>query len=188
MVNWYALHEQLKSVVNLYLFAKQNAHRDIENGFLGMLQAAEGFHRTFGTGQYMAEPEYSQDVRPIQTNAIPQELSHGFKSKLRSMFKWAYEYSLRKKLEELIGSLPATPTFDAVRAPAFVDTTVITRNYFTHRDVASAHLALQGPNLIRAILLWEEVILALFLKRLGLAEAVIDRAIRRLKDSRSVAD
>jgi ApeA N-terminal domain 1 len=188
LAQWYSLHAELKSVINLYLFAKQNAHRDIENGFLGMLQTAEGFHRSFGAGQYMPEPEYSQNIKPILTNAIPGNLPDGFKSKLRSMLKWAYEYSLRKKLEELIGSLPATATFDAVRAPAFVGRTIDTRNYFTHRDAASAHLALQGVDLIRASFLWEEIVLALLLKKLGLDDAVIDRAIRRLKDSRSVAD
>lgn len=178
---WFEEDEKLGTIANLYLFGKQNIYLDSANQFLGVMQAIESFHRTFLPGTFMAEKDYSSKVAPAIYSAIPATLASDFSDRLKAAVKFGYEYSLARRLNEIVALLPAVSVFDKVKEKKFRTRSKDTRNTFTHQINDAAHPPMEGGELYSATLRWREVLLALILQRLELPEATIITAVKRLQ-------
>jgi hypothetical protein len=177
---WFAEHEKLEPIANLYLYGKHNEYLDDANQFLGVLQALERFHRTFHPSVYMPEEEYKKTIRKALFDAMPATTPPSLKDRLRSAIRFGYELSLRKRLDELADLLPKNRVFDAVRDEKFRVRTKDTRNTMVHQIANPDHPPMSGGALYEATLRWREALLALILQRLGLPEAIIVKAVERL--------
>ena len=166
--NWFARYEELKSVLDLFFLPLYNRLLNIEFQFLGLLQALEALHRLSIGGRYMSITEYAA-VRSRLVSSIPHTVSADHKAALTSRIRYGYEYSLRKRLAQMMGLL-STETLRRItngEAPAkFTAKIVDTRNYLTHHDdelrekpldSAGMLVACQSLRLLLMLLIFREV-------------------------------
>jgi hypothetical protein len=180
---WFAEYSRLKPIVDLYFFGKHNRTLDTGTVFLGVIQALEAYHRTYCPGAFMAQAEYNAKVRPLLDAAIPDGLDGPFRQRLRSAIQYGFEFSLRRRLSELVASLPESDVFATVRQSEFRNRTVDTRNTMTHQIAAPEFPPLQGAELYAAVQRWREVLFALILARIGVGGTVVLAAVERLRRS-----
>ena len=140
LTNWFAQAEHLGPVYDLYFSSRYNPHQYLHSHFLSLIQALETYHRRQYGGQYMEEAEYKDKVRGALVEAIPSELDSDFKVSLKSgTLKYAYQYSLRKRLKELTKKLaddmPKIQWLETKQSRQnFVASVADVRNYLTHYD------------------------------------------------------
>jgi ApeA N-terminal domain 1 len=115
--NWFKKSELLRPVYELFFSTLYNPHLYLEGQFLNYVQALEAYHRRCGRfgGKYQSDEDYKTLYEKFVA-IIPQELSDDFKTSLKKgKLKYANEYSLRKRLKDLImeilgeGNIPLTP-------------------------------------------------------------------------------
>lgn len=181
VARWNTLYERLEPVVNLYLFGKHNSHLDIGNMFLGVMQALEAYHRSFHNGAFMTAEQYDADVRPVLNAAIPAVVEGAFRQRLQSAIQYGYEFSLRRRLRDLVDALPPSQIFETARNTDFRNRTVDTRNTMVHQIPAPEFPPMEGGDLYNAINVWREVLFALILGQLGVAANTIEGSIQRLR-------
>ncbi len=181
LARWNTLYERLEPVVNLYLFGKHNSHLDIGNMFLGIMQALEAYHRSFHIGAFMTAEEYDADVRPALNAAIPAVVEGAFRQRLQSAIQYGYEFSLRRRLRDLVDALPQSQIFGTARNTDFRNRSVDTRNTMVHQIPAPEFPPMEGGDLYNAINVWREALFALILGQLGVEANTIESSIQRLR-------
>ena len=180
--SWYRVYEQVKTVAHLYLSDRLSGSLELEGTFLTVMQALEAYHHLFYPSHvYMERGEYRRAIAPVLTEAIPSTAEPSLKEKLKELLRYGYEYSLKKKLEEIILELPDDTLRNDVQAPGFLGRSVTTRNYLVHRDPEAAAKAFDQHELYRAGCVWQEVIYALVLGRAGLQPSEITRAGKMMR-------
>lgn len=181
---WFELLGQVGPIVNLYFFGKNSPLSDLATNFLAAMQGLERYHRAFHGGFFVPQEEYDRTVRPALDEAIPSGLSSDFRQRLQSAIKYGYEFSLRRRLRDLVSVLPDTNTFAEVSAASFLNQSVETRNSLVHQ--LQAQNVFGGATLYRALCVWREVLFALILHKLEIPETIIDSAVRRLQLRRGI--
>ena len=136
MTRWFRKWPRLEPLCNIYLGVLYGKELYMENRFLGMVQILETYHRRFIGGQYQSKEEFEKFVYPKLVDAIPDDINCEYRKSLKGKISFGHEYSLRKRLRDLIQKVPETikeELFgDASRAESrFVDKVVATRNYLT---------------------------------------------------------
>jgi hypothetical protein len=145
--------------------------------FLTFMQALEGFHRAVVGGSYMTEKDY-QPFRKAMAKHIPVELSDGHRAAIKSKIKYGYEYSLQKRIDQLVARL-ALPIrkhvlFDDGNFPRlWIDT----RNYYTHWDSVGESSALDGVQMHYANVRMRHLLRVLYLDFIGVPSDAILRAL-----------
>jgi hypothetical protein len=161
------------------LFARDSF---VQTKFLSLTQALESIHRRTLGGTYMAPGEYLT-VRGALISAFPAGIGDPLKQRLSDTIGYANEYSLRKRLKELLGGLDRS-TVEMLKISdetGTIETIVKTRNYLTHFDEASKTSL--ASNIVSMHYMNERLTTLLFvliLKRLGLDEAkAVKGALKR---------
>jgi len=107
---------------------------------------------------------------------MPGDLKQAMVSRL----KYGNEYSLRKRMKLLLGSLSRQSRhLVSEHEAAFVDSVVATRNYLTHYDPESKDAALDGVALSKVNTQLQKLLLLLLLKDIGIDEEVVGNAIAK---------
>lgn len=181
--HWARLNSQLNSVVPLYLLSRHDDAQTVELSFQSIMQALEGLHRVISGGKFLPDDFYENVVAIRLQEAIPTGLDRAFHDKLQSMIRYGNEYSLRKRLRELVSQLPASAPFNFARAGHFIGVSVDTRNYFAHQDTEASETAASGFQLVQLSESWQIVFLYHFLRTLGVAAGLCERAASRLRIS-----
>lgn len=114
-----------------------------------LCQAIESFHRRITEGLYVQPAEYEQ-IRQQMSSAIPPLINSDLRAALKKKLEHGNEFSQRKRLKELVRTLPPSLRWRADFGPTFVDDIVDTRNYYTHC------LTRAPVNLLRGERLWTE--------------------------------
>ena len=180
---WLALYSSLEPSLSLFFLGLHDTDMNIENVFLGIMQALEAFHRTFFGGTFVSQEDYESSILPPLLAAIPETAHPDFRQALRNRLIYGNERSLRARLRELIQSLPTTATFQGYRENDLIGRSVETRNHFTH--VVTDAAAVYGiPELFRAVQQWQEILTALILTRVGVNAGVIEGAIQTIQECR----
>jgi hypothetical protein len=105
----------------------------IDTKFQALTQAIEGFHRRTCVGKYLEASEYSK-VQDCLEKAIPNDIESGFRERLKNAIKYGNEFSLRRRLKDLIrGLTPKTREILQIDE-AFQSVVVEARNYYAHLD------------------------------------------------------
>ena len=174
---WFQIYEQAKTVVHLYLSDRLSGSLELDSTFLTVMQALEAYHHLFYPSHVYMDPEnFKRTVADTIIKAIPENLDRSLKDKLKGMLRYGYEYSLAKKLEEIVNELPDGKLKNEVQAGGFLRRSVETRNYLVHRDPEAKANAFADHDLYIAGCIWQAVIYALLLGRAGLPPSDINRA------------
>jgi len=108
-----------------------------ENKFLEMCQAIETFHRNLRGGTYLEAGAFASDALAPLLSAIPASLPHSLKMALRNRLKHGNEFSLRKRLADLLDEHSATLETRINLLPSLAGDIADARNYLTHRPNAA---------------------------------------------------
>jgi hypothetical protein len=106
IASWFAIHEEIEPVVGLLLSTYYNSHMYVETEFLTLIQSIEIFHRRLVGGSYLSVEEWQPHYEAM-VSAIPGEIKAGHRAALKNRLKYGHEFSLRKRVENLIESLSA---------------------------------------------------------------------------------
>jgi hypothetical protein len=182
---WFELGDQVESTLSLFLLGRHDVHLNVEYVFLSTMQALEAFHRASFPGVYMPASAYKTQVEAPLRAAIPSGIGDDLRSSLKKKFEFANEVSLRRRLKELVQSLPTDTAFDEVRNDDFRSRTVNTRNKYTHALEDGGGITFDSfAKVYEAVFIWQEILTALLLGKLGLAPAAVVSAVRALQRTR----
>lgn len=150
--NWLERREILKPVYNLYFANLHNPSIYTENRFLNLTQAIETYHRRVFGGKYMDDNEFLEGLYKDFVASIPAHVNKEFRESLtKGKFRYANEYSLRKRLTELLkkyhDSLPINFLGSNKARIGFIGKVIDTRNYLTHYDETSKENIAKGTDL-----------------------------------------
>ena len=176
---WFSKAQNLRSVYDLFFGTFYNPGMYLQFQFLSLMQAIESFHRVTKGGKYLS----NEDWRPYREkliNEISVELDDGHRESLKSRIKYGNEYSLRKRLSELLQTLDEETL--SVLFPSskyFTGVIVDTRNYLTHYDDELKDSSLKGADLYWANQRLRVFITILLLKEIGIEENIILDSMRK---------
>jgi hypothetical protein len=145
--------------------------------FLSLLQALEGFHRATLPGTYMADEDY-EAVKKALGDALPLTVSPPHKSALKSKIKYGNEYSLQKRLTELVKALPDRVHLLAIGvAGDFPRSWIDTRNFFTHWDKELEQKIVTGQALYEANVRLRVLLRLVYLHFVGVDPQSLEKAL-----------
>jgi hypothetical protein len=110
----------------------------VQTKFLNLVQAIESFHRRVLGGTYLSHDEYAA-IQSALSVAVPAGVPDPLKRRLSDSINYANEYSLRKRLKELLFGLDGG-TVESLKisdVAGITELIVKTRNYLTHFDEES---------------------------------------------------
>jgi len=187
--NWFTKSEILKPVYDLYFGTLYNPSIYLEHEFLSLSQAIESYHRRVYGGQYLSNDDY-EEIRKILTEAIPRGTHRDFRESLKQRLKYHNEFSLRKRLKDVLnkcGDLAGLLVHDHKK---FIDDVVNTRNFLTHYDKKLKAKAKSGTELLKLIQKMKFVIELCLLMELGISsekiKAIVSRNQKYLSLSRNL--
>jgi hypothetical protein len=136
--NYFDLLEMYYPVYDLYLYSIRNPSSILENEFRNLVEGLEAYHRRRFSGKYISNEEYRREIYPLFLNVIPEDLEKNFKEKLKNSLKYMNEFSLRKRMLDLIKNLPEELEFKIQKEKGYQDdiirNIVKIRNHFAHFD------------------------------------------------------
>ncbi len=180
--NWFTSLGRLGPVYDLLFGTLFGQDAFVRTKFLNLTQALESFHRRTQDATYVPATDYPVVLDALVT-AIPKDVPAPLKKRLSDSLKYANEYSLRKRIKELLQSL-SQGTLEALKISDIATTAeliVKTRNYLTHFDDESkTSLAGDAVGMHYMNERLTTLLFILILKRLGLDEsAATNGALRR---------
>ncbi len=175
--SWFEKLEKLRSTFDLFFGTFYNPTMYSQFQFLSLMQSIESFHRATMDGKYLDDNSWEPHKNKL-LKGIPTELEESFKSSLKSRLRYGNEYSLRKRIQELL-NLFQEETVERLHLSKkyFTGLLVDTRNYLTHYDESMNEEVLDGENLYWGTIRLRILLFALLLKELGLAEKLITDSI-----------
>lgn len=170
--NWMDIFELIEPAINLYFSVLYNPSSYAELKYLSLAQALETYHHRMFGGKYQADEVYQAEVYELLVSAIPTTLDADFKRSLQNRLIYGNEFSLRKRLNEIIKSVEDVLDFDFIKSKKgrenFVSKAVNTRNYWTHYSPNLASKAAQTHEERLVLLTRLQLLLEIrFLKELG---------------------
>lgn len=170
--NWFSKADVLAPVYDLYFATLYGSEMYLQHEFLSLVQAVESYHRRVFGGQYVDESAY-KSVYDALVQAIPEKTDSGFKASMRQRMKYLHEFSLRKRLGEIVEKcgdvfVPVIPSI-----PVFVESVVDTRNFLTHYDKSLESKAKKGNGLYKITKQLKFLLEICLLIELGVSEANI---------------
>ena len=171
--SWFSGKDLLEPSASLLLGILETPHMFLDFRFLALVQATEALCRRCCPGTYMPKEAYD-DVYETLCNAIPAHVPSELKVSLETgTLKYGNEYSLRKRLKDLLRSLePETVELVTDKASTFADRIVNTRNYFTHALVDSPPPSSSGSELLWAFYRLRALLTIVLWKHLGIPESM----------------
>ena len=177
--SWFSKTEKLSAVYELYFGAMYGQRMYNHLHFLTLMQALETYHRHTGEGAYVTESDYEK-VFSALVSAIPPNTPLPLKESLKGRLKYGNEYSLRKRVKNLLDELSESCLRLVTDNPeSFIKSIVDTRNYLTHYTDELKTKALEGTDLYNANLRLKILLTTLLLKELGLEEEKIAELLSR---------
>jgi len=177
MNNWFEHYEELEPVYNLYFSVQYNSEMYLQNQFLSLTQAIETYHRREIGGQYLSDDDFEEFYEELCEN-IPGRFDESFRDHLeQGTFKYANEYSLRKRLSQLVSEQENILKELPMDVEASVNEIVNTRNYLTHYDEGISP-RVDTDELHPLILRLRAILETVLLSNLGIPE---DQIVERLQ-------
>ena len=148
---WFTQAPRLGVVYDMYISCLKDDDANLEGRFLRLTQALETLHRRLFDGKYMGDDVFRTTVLSPLYGAIPAGIDSGFRDRLQGYLKYGNEFSLRKRLCDLVdGASPQLERSSCLpwsNAFEFVNRVCDVRNYFTHYDAASEGSTVTEPEL-----------------------------------------
>lgn len=176
---WFLKAQNLRSVYDLFFGTFYNPSMYLQFRFLSLMQAIESFHRVTKGGKYLSNEDW-KPYREKLAGQISPELDSDHRESLKSRVKYGNEYSLRKRLSELLHCLDDKTL--SILSPAekyFTGSIVDTRNYLTHYDDELKDFSLKGADLHWANERLRIFITILLLKEISIEESIVLDSMRQ---------
>jgi len=176
MEKWLANKEKLNSVCELY-FSSLNSKFNSELRFLYVIQAVEALHRTIlEKNKYIEDEEYRKEeglYNKFISIVEQEDIDSSFKDSLRDKLKYENEYSLRKRLKDLLKEnlelINARKSMMTDEIDDFIGRVVDTRDYYTHHDEDLKDRILIGEKLKHASKVLTALIEIVLMSTMGLS-------------------
>ncbi|OQB99081.1 MAG: hypothetical protein BWX81_00002 [Spirochaetes bacterium ADurb.Bin110] len=176
---WFREFSGLEDVFHLYFKTIYDKHLDLTTKLLNFVQAIESFHRKKIGSAYIEKEEYINGLYLRICDSIPSDLDTNFKNSLMNRIKYGYEYSLRKRLEDIFYNFNNGVIHELFgqNRDVLINRIVVNRNYYTHYDDRSKDLC-EGSRLYRLCNNLEVILTVIFLSLLGFTDSEISSMIR----------
>ena len=169
--SWFLKAELLKSVCDLFFGVIYNDYLFLQFRFLGLIQALETYCRRVQGGKYLPDTDYEKIAAALRAALPPTTPSDLRNSLVQGKIKYGNEYSLRKRLRELLCSLEDETIKLITDSPGkFCEDVTATRNYLTHYTSELQVQAFKGGELYSACLRLRVLLTIILFKELGLEE------------------
>jgi hypothetical protein len=177
--SWFSKKDVLDPSASLLLGVLATPHMFLDFRFLALMQAVEAFCRRCCAGKYMPDQAYAE-VLVTLCKAIPEKVPRDLKNSLvEGKLKYGNEYSLRKRLRDLLKTLaPDTLALVTESDGEFAKWVVNIRNDLTHLSPDSAQSAYTSRDLLKAYFQLRVLLTIVLLKHLGIPEEMIRDAYR----------
>jgi hypothetical protein len=175
--NWFESIAELRPVYSVFFSTLFNEASYVDVTFQSFVQALEGFHRKTREGNYLSKDEF-EGVRDTLVRAIPATVDRSLRDKLEASIRYGNEYSLRRRLEELLDYVGRS-TVEMIKInSSFVSDVVKTRNYYAHLDESlRTRFVGNGPDMYRLNQQLQALFTILVAIRLGIPEEDAARQI-----------
>ncbi len=131
---WFDISKLFEPVLSLYFGTIYNSGMYLEYKFLTLCQAIEAYHRRISDGVYQEKDSFTREIYPLLIKAIPDNIDKHYRDSIKSRLKYLNEFSLRKRLKEIIERHNAVLLKLISNPTSIISTIVDTRNLFTHYD------------------------------------------------------
>jgi hypothetical protein len=184
---WFENAELLEPVYNLYFGTMSAPMMSEEPRFLSLTQAMESFHRRRYAGAYLSRDEYTPVYERL-LESIPQSVAGPHRDALKTRLFYGNEFSLRKRLEEIIDSHQELLGPIIGDRESFVFQVKQTRNYLTHydEDIKNKGGVAEGADLFALRQQLASVLEVCLLSDLGFTGEELKRQVGIIKRRREV--
>ncbi|MGB2960184.1 MAG: HEPN domain-containing protein, partial [Bacteroidota bacterium] len=131
LMNWFEKHALLRPVYELYFAVVSSTEVFEQHHFLNLAQAVESYHRRVFGGSYDNNWKESTQYRSL-IESLSLDISNGFRESLKTKLQYLNEYSLKKRLEEVVRKGGSAAAYFVPNPRTFAADVVHTRNYMTH--------------------------------------------------------
>jgi hypothetical protein len=128
---WFVLQSELRPCMDLFfreLYERKPLH---SVQFLALVQALEAYHRRRFRGLYVDDNDFEAVQRSLR-DSLPSRLDDDFRRSLKGRFRYLNEYTLRRRLSEIIDSLSCY--LEEFIDNQFSDIVTDIRNSITHNS------------------------------------------------------
>ena len=182
--NWFLKEDVLKTVVDIHI-SDYYIDSYLDTKFLNSVQALEIYHRRVSKGTLIKSDDFEKYSKKT-LDFVKENASIDFAEKIEGMLLHGNEYSLSKRLREIINSLDSeTKAYlfgNSKKKDKFIQQLVDTRNYRTHYDEAEKkHIIKDHKMLYFAIQRLKAIITIILFKELGVPEDILLKKIKQSK-------
>jgi hypothetical protein len=174
---WFSKASTLKPVCDLFFGTLTNTTMYLGHKFLSLSQALETYHRRTKPAKYVADEEW-EGTKATLAAAIPQSLAKEFRSSLKNKLNYLHEFSLRKRLKDVLEQCGTQVGVTVPDEKTFVEDVTNTRNYLTHYDKRLEGQAVKDGDLYALTETMRCLLEVCFLTEIGVEKATIQRIAR----------
>jgi hypothetical protein len=176
--NWINKSELLQPVYELYFGTLYNPSMYLSHKFLSLIQALESYHRRRHEGKYISDEDYTV-LYDSFLNTIPQNIDADFRESLCNKLKYLNEFSLRKRLKEILNRYKDLVEPVVRDKESFIEAVKNTRDFLTHYDKNLESESKKGQDLYWLTQKMKCLLEICFLSELGMSDEVIKAIISR---------
>jgi ApeA N-terminal domain 1 len=173
MSAWFQKSDVLRHACNVLFQSLYGRKLYLDNKIIGVTQAVEEIHRRVFGGKYEDTDRYLGGLYQQLIRAIPDSVTGDHRKSLVSRLKYANEYSLRKRIRELIKVCPKEIVRqmigNRVQIEAFIESLVDLRNSLSHHGdnsiglssiTSRAYWMIQALKLVLEMFLFKQICLS----------------------------
>lgn len=184
--NWFKKSEMLSPVYDLYFGTLYNLSMYLNHRFLSLVQAIESYHRRVHNGKYLPNDDYCQIYKKL-IEAVPKDADKGFRKSLEEKLKYHNEFSLRKRLKEILEICGDAVNLLIHDNNGFINDVVNTRNFLTHYDKSLEMIAKKDKELYELVLKMKFILEICLLMELGMSTEEIEDLLSRNRKYKQLA-
>lgn len=174
---WFDASVLLKTVFELFFGTKNNPDLYVDNKFINYMIAIEAFHRIEIGGCYLSEKDYDF-IRKRLIEAIPSEVSDFHRSSLKSKIRFGFEYSMRKRIDEITEKYANHIKSFIENGDDFREKVVETRNHMIHSS-ESNEMVCEGEDLVLITKQMELLLEICLLKKIGFSDEKLNEMTKK---------
>lgn len=166
--NWIDLSRSIKPAIDLYFSTQYRKSLYLEDSFQKVIQAIEVYHRRSDKyqGEFCKKEEYQPLLQKF-LEQIPESIAPDFRSSLRNKLSYNYQYSLRKRIQDLL--ILCIDDYGTIISCLFekpsewAKKVADRRNFLTHREIdqeieyRELYLWMLQASLLLQILFYREI-------------------------------
>lgn len=175
---WFNNAEELEPVHNLFFGTVYKRGMYLESQLLQAAHALEVLHRRKSSRSvYLEEEEFQDFLSSLHQALNDHGITDGPRDSFKTKMKYMNEYSLRKRIRELLEEMNGILSEIIPDEGEFVQKLVDTRNYLVHYDKELEESRVSGTALLRLIMQARFILEVYLLKSLELPDSLVSEIV-----------